>query len=212
MKRVRRFLQASTRPTRSHSIPVRPAALGHDDETAEPGESDADRAPLLRPSTPPSSSEDTDPEMQVRSPRRKLTRTSRSRSLEKLLSPDDQKVREIRVTLQDTRAQLRQNVDEVFARGERLVEIEDTTEFIAATATDLHTNARGLRRAELWRKWRVCVVLGVLVLLTILGLVAYGIWLAVASSDTAPLPPPPVNATQPLPRPPEPSPSADAAN
>lgn len=177
MKRLKAAVQSGRR--RARSLAARPpASVSETDERPLLDTSDAAPTPPLTPAlaaTPATASSSANTPRRART----LTRARAHRELPQDLAPRERKERAIQRELIETQDAMRANLDAVFARGEAL-ELADTTTFeVQERAREFRGNATELRKVQFWRKWRVCIVLGVLILLAALAAVGCGVAYAV---------------------------------
>lgn len=201
MKRLQRLTRFGRRPReRTRSLP--PPVSSPDDEIVVPllecTESDDDDDDEI---VGPLQEECTETDDPPTAPRpRTLTRQKGRRTL-RTPSPRSKRVRAVQDELDATRAVMRQNLEDLVDRGEVLEAIEETTFKLAREAEDFRGKARDLKRAQFWRKWRVCLLLSVLVVLAVLGAGGYGLHVLLQQPGGADSVPAPPSATSPAPAP-----------
>lgn len=75
---------------------------------------------------------------------------------------------------------MRENINKVSQRGERLDALQDKTDNLAVSAQGFRRGANRVRKQMWWKdmKMRVCIIVGIIILLLII-IIPVGMWLAV---------------------------------
>ncbi|KAI1025867.1 hypothetical protein LB503_006835 [Fusarium chuoi] len=87
-----------------------------------------------------------------------------------VLPPGDASVQPTRQQIDDTVGVMRDNINKVSQRGERLDALQDKTDNLAVSAQGFRRGANRVRKQMWWKdmKMRMCLIIGIIILLVII--------------------------------------------
>jgi len=85
-------------------------------------------------------------------------------------SPGNPRTQAIQQQIDDTVGIMRENINKVADRGERLDSLQDKTDNLAVSAQGFRRGANRVRKQMWWKdmKMRMCIVVGIIILLLII--------------------------------------------
>lgn len=84
--------------------------------------------------------------------------------------PGNQRTAALQAQIDDTVGVMRENINKVSQRGERLDSLQDKTDNLAVSAQGFRRGANRVRKQMWWKdmKMRMCLIIGVIILLLII--------------------------------------------
>jgi len=85
-------------------------------------------------------------------------------------APGNQRTAALQAQIDDTVGVMRENINKVSQRGERLDSLQDKTDNLAVSAQGFRRGANKVRKAMWWKdmKMRMCLIVGIIILLLII--------------------------------------------
>jgi len=82
----------------------------------------------------------------------------------------NQRTAALQAQIDDTVGVMRENINKVSQRGERLDSLQDKTDNLATSAQGFRRGANRVRKAMWWKdvKMRICIIVGIIILLLII--------------------------------------------
>jgi len=82
----------------------------------------------------------------------------------------NQRTAALQAQIDDTVGVMRENINKVSQRGERLDSLQDKTDNLATSAQGFRRGANRVRKALWWKdvKMRICIIVGIIILLLII--------------------------------------------
>jgi hypothetical protein len=89
-------------------------------------------------------------------------------------------LREIRTNIEETQAQMSQNMEQALTHGTRLEEMQEQADGVADAADVYHREAAAIRRRMCWQRYKIIIIVAILVVVAVLLL---GYWVRSGSKD-----------------------------
>lgn len=85
-------------------------------------------------------------------------------------APGNQRTAALQAQIDDTVGVMRENINKVSQRGERLDSLQDKTDNLAVSAQGFRRGANRVRKQMWWRdmKMRMCLIAGIIILLIVI--------------------------------------------
>lgn len=85
-------------------------------------------------------------------------------------NPGNQRTAALQAQIDDTVGVMRENINKVSQRGERLDSLQDKTDNLAVSAQGFRRGANRVRKQMWWKdmKMRMCLIVGIVILLVII--------------------------------------------
>ncbi|KAI5299104.1 SNAP receptor, synaptobrevin [Ascosphaera pollenicola] len=85
-------------------------------------------------------------------------------------TPGNQRTAALQAQIDDTVGVMRDNINKVSQRGERLDSLQDKTDNLATSAQGFRRGANRVRKVMWWKdfKMRICLIVGIIILLVVI--------------------------------------------
>ncbi|KAH7409502.1 synaptobrevin-domain-containing protein [Cadophora sp. MPI-SDFR-AT-0126] len=85
-------------------------------------------------------------------------------------APGNQRTAALQAQIDDTVGVMRENINKVSQRGERLDSLQDKTDNLAVSAQGFRRGANRVRKQMWWKdmKMRMCLIIGIIILLIVI--------------------------------------------